>query len=433
MEPVTEQESLLFVLGTSLAILILIVCSGIFSGSETALTTANRAKLHAQSEKGEGRALRALRLMDDKERLIGSILLGNNLVNILATSLATLLFSALLGDGGVIVATLVMTTLVLIFAEVLPKTYAITNAERLSQRVAGIISFAVRVFSPIVGAVQLLVRFILRLVGVQTIAERNTFAAHEEIAGAISLHHFEGAVEKADHDRLLGVLDLAQRTVEEVMTHRSDMQMIDADASTEEIIRQVLSSQHTRLPLYRGDTENIIGIIHAKDLSRAIQNCVLESGGASLVIDVPALAMDPYFVPEVTRLDDQMHAFLKQKTHIALVIDEYGSLQGLVTLEDIIEEIIGEIADEHDIDADLSTHAGDDGSIDIDGDMTIRDLNRHYKISLSDDNAVTVAGFVINGVRRIPIAGEVIDLEGLRFEVLEKEFNRLTRLRIHSL
>ncbi len=266
---------------TVLAILALLVMSGLFSGSETALTAASRGKLRSRADKGDKGAERALVITEDNERLIGSVLLGNNLVNILATSLATALFTRLFGESGVVVATLVMTLLVLIFAEVLPKTYAITNAEVAASRVAPAITVVIRVFSPIVSAVRVLVRLILRLVGVKTDPDGQILAVREEIAGALYLGHSEGVVEKEDRDRILGALDVGQRAVEEIMRHRSQIEMIDAGLEPVAILDQCLKSPHTRLPVYADDPDNIIGVVHAKDLLRAMHKLALGEGGST--------------------------------------------------------------------------------------------------------------------------------------------------------
>lgn len=293
---------------TSLAILFLLVLSGFFSGSETALTAASRGKLRAQADKGSRGAQRALDITEDNERLIGSVLLGNNLVNILATSLATALFTRVFGDGGVALATLIMTVLVLVFAEVLPKTYAITNSETAAAAVSRPIAFVVRVFAPIVSAVRLLVRGVLSLFGVRADPDDHIMAVREEIAGALHLGHSEGIVEKEDRDRILGALDLADRTVEEIMLHRSDIEMIDTDDSPQEILEQCLKSNHTRLPVFREEPENIIGVIHAKDLLRAMYARIGEAGADTAALAqfaVTDVAMPPYFVPETTTLDEQ--------------------------------------------------------------------------------------------------------------------------------
>ncbi|MEN8933993.1 MAG: HlyC/CorC family transporter, partial [Planktotalea arctica] len=420
MDPTTSAfDSAFFITGGS--ILLLLVLSGFFSGSETALTAASRGKLRSQADRGSRGAQRALDITEDNERLIGSVLLGNNLVNILATSLATALFTRAFGESGVALATLVMTLLVLVFAEVLPKTYAITNAERAAALVSPIIQVVVRVFSPIVSAVRFFVRGVLRVFGIQTDPDSHILAVREEIEGALNLGHSEGIVEKEDRDRILGALDLAERTVEEIMLHRSGIEMIDAASDPADILRQCLESRHTRLPVFDGEPENIIGAVHAKDLLRAMHKLIDPATGSVAGLtkfNIREVAMTPYFVPETTTLDDQMRNFLRRRTHFALVVDEYGTLQGLITLEDILEEIVGEITDEFDLAEDAALVADEDGHYAIDGSMTIRDLNRAVDWSLPDEEANTVAGLVIHEAQMIPTVGQVFSFHGFRFEVL---------------
>ena len=434
MEPTTTFDTAFWI--TSGVILFLLMLSAFFSGSETALTAASRGKLRSQADKGNRGAQRALNVTEDSERLIGSVLLGNNLVNILATSLATALFTRAFGEGGVALATLVMTLLVLIFAEVLPKTYAITRPEDAAATVASPISVIVTLFSPIVAAVRMLVRGVLRLFGVETDPDSQVLAMREEIAGAIQLGHSEGIVEKEDRDRILGALDLSDRVVEEIMLHRSGIQMINADDAPADILKQCLESNHTRLPVYKDDHENIIGVVHAKDLFRSMYTrAVQEETNARdlLAFDLTEVAKEPYFVPETTSLDDQMREFLRRHAHFALVVDEYGSLQGLITLEDILEEIVGEITDEFDEDADHLIRKSEDGQFVIEGAMTIRDLNRATDWSLPDDEANTIAGLVIHEAQMIPTVGQVFSFHGFRFEVTGREANRITDLKIRPL
>ncbi|MCB1361535.1 MAG: DUF21 domain-containing protein, partial [Rhodobacteraceae bacterium] len=301
---------------TSASILALLVLSAFFSGSETALTASSRAKLRAQADKGSKGAETALNVTEDSERLIGSVLLGNNLVNILSASLATALFTRLFGDSGVAMATLIMTVLVLVFAEVLPKTYAITNPETAAARVAGPIRLIVLVFAPVVSAVRVLVRGILALVGVRTDPDSAVLSYHEEIAGTLALGHQEGTVDKEDRDRLLGALDLASRTVEEVMLHRSHLETVNIDAPVIEIIAQSVNSPHSRLPAWRDEPENIVGVIHSRDLMREVHRLVTEAGGhfgAVEKLDILSVARAPYFVPDTTPLDEQMQQFLQQR------------------------------------------------------------------------------------------------------------------------
>ncbi len=420
---------------TAAGIVLLLVLSGFFSGSETALTAASRGKLHSMADKGSHGARTALALKEDTERVIGGILLGNNLVNILATSLATSVFTAAFGDSGVALATLVMTLLVLIFAEVLPKTYSINDPEKAAARSAPIIGPVISALSPIVSIVRVVVRFVLRIFGMK-IDPDTMLSVREEIVGALAIGHSEGVVEKEDRDRLLGALDLGERMVDEIMLHRSQIEMIDAEAAPEAIVTQVLGSAYTRLPVFREEPENIVGVVHAKDvlreMDRLLRGAESVEGGLSAfrVLDI---AKEPYFVPETTTLDDQMREFLRRHTHFALVVDEYGALEGLITLEDILEEIVGEITDEFDIDEENPLRPTETGDYLVDGAMTIRDLNRATDWSLPDEEANTIAGLVIHEAQSIPTQGQVFSFHGFRFEVIAREQNRLTRLKIRPL
>ena len=413
------------------AIVLLLVISGFFSGSETALTASSRGKLKAQADKGAAGAQKALMLTEDSERMIGAILLGNNMVNILAASLATALFTRLFGDGGVALATLVMTLLVLVFSEVLPKTYAISNPEAAATRVAPLLRWVVAIFSPMVNVVRFIVRRVLALFGVTIDPDRQIMSVHEEIAGTLALGHSTGSVEKEHRDRLLGALDLSERTVEEIMRHRSQVETVNADDPIQEIIAQCINSPHSRLPMYREDPENIIGILYVRDLVREMHGLVTAAGGAYSAVaklDLNALARPPYFVPETTPLDEQMQEFLRLQRHFALVVDEYGALHGLITLEDILEEIVGEIEDEYDTTHAPEVERGEGGEVMVDGAMTIRDLNRTLDWSLPDEEAVTVAGLVIHEAQSIPDEGQVFSFHGFRFKVLSRDGNRITRI-----
>lgn len=421
---------------TAAAIIALLMMSAFFSGSETALTAASRAKLRARADRGDRGAEAALSITEDSERLIGALLLGNNVVNISAAALATALLTRIFGDSGVAWATLVMTTLVLIFSEVLPKTYAITVPETAASRVARPIRLLTFVLAPVVTVVRAIVRGILWAFGLRTDATAHMFSIHEEIAGALAIGTSEGTVMKEDRDRLLGALDLGNRTVEEVMRHRSQIEMIDADSDPDTILSAALASPHTRLPLYKGERENVVGVIHSKDLLRAVEKVLRgEDGNLSSVrdLDVLKVAMKPYFVPETTPLDEQMREFLKRRTHFALVVDEYGDLKGLITLEDIIEEIVGEITDEFDPAAPAKLNRTEGGDYLVDGAMTIRDINRMMDWQLPDDEANTIAGLVIHEAQTIPTEGQVFSFHGFRFEVVSRKDNRVTKLKMRPL
>ncbi|QYZ71237.1 HlyC/CorC family transporter [Neotabrizicola shimadae] len=419
-------------------VIVLLLClSAFFSGSETALTAASKSKLKAQADRGSRGAGVAMKVTDDSERMIGALLLGNNVVNILSASLATALLTRAFGQSGVALATLVMTVLVLIFGEVLPKTIAITYPEAVATRVAPIVRVLIAVFSPLVTLVRLLVRGLIRLFGIRENPDGRMLALREEIVGAIALGHSEGAFEKEGRDRLLGALDLAERTVDEIMRHRRQIEMIDADQTPERILDQVLNSPHTRLPVFRGSDDDILGVVHAKDLLREVDRLVRGHEGSVASIsdlDILKVAMKPYFIPDTTTLDEQMREFLKRRTHFALVVDEYGALQGLITLEDILEEIVGEIRDEYDLHESVrSLKPEPDGSWLVEGSATIRDLNRAMEWSLPDDEANTIAGLVIHEAQVIPLAGQAFSFHGFRFEIVERRENRITKLKLRPI
>ncbi len=404
----------------------LLAVSAVFSAAETALTGASRARMHQLERDGDRPAGRVNRLLNDRETMIGAVLLGNNLINILASALATeVLTRAIPGAWGVAAATAVMTVLVLVFAEVLPKTLAILRSDDVARLLSGPALLVVRVFGPIIYTIQWVIRRILRLFGVNLSMEMDVLAAHEEIRGAVEYHHSGGLVESGDRYMLGGVLDLAEMDVSEVMVHRKQIVTLDAALSPREILAAALDSSHSRLPLYRDDLENVIGILHAKDLLQAIA----DADGKIDAIDMAAIIRAPWFIPETTSLKDQLAAFLKARAHFALVVDEYGALQGLVTLEDILEEIVGEIEDEHDV-AVPGVRAGADGSVIVDGAVTIRDLNRAMNWDLPDDEAVTVAGLLIHEARAIPEVGQAFTFHTQRFGVLARKRNQITQLQI---
>jgi Mg2+/Co2+ transporter CorB len=367
------------------------------------------------------------RLLSDQETMIGAVLLGNSLINILASALTTQVITrAIPGAWGVAAATALMTVLILVFAEVLPKTLAILRSDDVARFLSAPALLVVRVFGPIIFTIQYVVRKTLGLFGVRLGMEMDVLAAHEEIRGAVEYHHSEGLVETHDRWMLGGVLDLAEMDVSQVMVHRNAIATADAALPPGEILAAVLASGHSRLPLYRDDPENIVGVLHNKDLLQAIA----DAHGRAEAIDMAAIVREPWFIPETTSLKDQLAAFLKRRTHCALVVDEYGALQGLVTLEDILEEIVGEIEDEHDTAPAGVSAAEEDGSVVVDGAVSIRDLNRAMNWDLPDDEAVTVAGLLIHEARRIPHAGQTFTFHSHRFSVLERKVNRITKLRI---
>ncbi|MEM8839952.1 MAG: HlyC/CorC family transporter, partial [Pseudomonadota bacterium] len=393
-----------------------------------ALTAVSRARMLQLEKSGNGSAKRAgmvSELTRVRERLIGALLLGNNLVNILASALATSLFLSLFGEAGVAIATLVMTAIVVVFAEVLPKTWAIANPDRFALAVTPVVRVIVTVFAPVTAVITEFVRWLLSRFGINVEDDQSVLSGSDELRGTLDLMHQEGAVVKSDKDQLGGVLDLSELEVADVMIHRTEMQTIDVQASPAELVSEILSSPYTRLPLYEGDSDNIVGILHAKSLFRALADAKNDPEK----IDFLALSQKPWFVPDTTSLQAQLNEFLRRQAHLAIVVDEYGEVEGLVTLEDIIEEIVGDISDEHDIDL-KGVEPQMDGSLIVDGGVPIRDINRAMDWSLPDDEATTIAGLVIHEARAIPERNQQFTFHGLRFRVLKKVRNRITSIKI---
>jgi len=409
-------------------ILVCLVLAFFFSASETALTAVSRARMLRLEKSGNWRAKIVNELIHIRERMIGAILTGQNVVNIAASAVATGLLLAWFGEVGVLYATLIMTVVTVVFAEVLPKTMAINAPDRVALMVAVPISWVVRVLGPMLIGIETVVRWILRMVGFRVGTDQAFLSAHEELRGTVELLHHEGSVEKQDRDMFGGLLDLRDLVVSDVMIHRTEMITVCADDPPAEVVKAALAEPVTRIPLWSGKPENIIGILHAKDLLRAMR----DANGDLTAIDVKTIARPPWFVPDVRPLSEQIKAFRRRKTPFALVVDEYGELMGLVTLEDILEEIVGDITDEHDV-AVPGLRPQPDGSVNVDGGVPIRDLNRVMDWNLPDDEATTIAGLVIHEARSIPEAGQTFTFHGFRFRVLRRDKNRISALRITPL
>lgn len=422
MEPHTDLW-----LAASIVVISLLL-SAFFAGAETAFTAASRARMLALENAGDARARLVNAILARRERFLGAMLIGYNIVAVGASAFLTSVLTGVFGKTGVLYATGVMSVLVIVFAEVLPKTLAISTPDRAALLMARPVAFAVALFGPATRAVEALVRGMLRPFGFRIGERQAILSASDEIRGQVALLHREGGVAKAERDMLGGLLDLSELTVSEVMVHRTKMRTIDADLPSVEIVRAVLASPYTRMPLWRGTSENIVGVLHAKDLLRALDAADGDASG----LKVEALALETWFVPDTTSLRDQLKAFLTKKTHFALVVDEYGEVMGLVTLEDILEEIVGDIADEHDV-AVSGVRPQGDGSVNADGSVPIRDLNRDMDWDLPDDEATTIAGLVIHEARAIPDTGTAFNFHGFRFQVLRKARNRITALRITPL
>lgn len=416
-----EIEIILFLA----AIAGMLVLSAFFNASETALTAHSRARMHALEQEGNPRAALVNTLLKSPERLIGAVLLGNTLVDVLAASLASGLAVMMVGQAGVAYATAIMTVMIVVFSAVLPKTYALAYSDRIALMLAPFMRLMIALLSPFTNAIQWIVRLLLSLTPSKQDDAANILAAHEEIRGTIDLKTLGGAVAKGDAAMLGGVLDLRELQVLDIMVHRTKMQTINIADPIGRIVDEIIRSPYTRIPVWKDEPENIVGVLHTKDLLVALSRIAWDTSR----LDIAGVVAAAWFVPDTTSLKDQLNAFLKRKAQLALVVDEYGEVQGLITLEDILEEIVGQITDEHDVqDAQIRVQA--DGSVNVDGTVAVRDLNRHMEWDLPDEEATTIAGLVIHEAQAIPEPGQVFTFYDYRFEILRKNRNRLTALRI---
>ena len=411
------------------AIIILLVLSAFFSGSETGLTASTRSRLTGLRMKGSKNADVALQLLNKKESLIGAILLGNNLVNILASALATSLLIKVFGNSGVAYAVIIMTALIVIFAEILPKSYAIANAEKLALIVSPLLKPLVTVLAPVTWIMEKIVFYILGIVGIKHDQNSRSISVADEIRGTVDLHHKEGRLFKIDKDMVTGILDLSEIAVEDIMVHRSNVFMLNIDDDPENIVNQVIESPYTRVPIWKDNNENIIGLIHAKNLLKLLR----EKQTLSITReDIKDSLIKTWFVPETTSLKDQLQMHLNRKIKLAMVVDEYGVLSGMISLEDIIEEIVGEISDEHDIElSDIKRNQ--DGSVKVKGSTEIRNINRSFGWDLPDEEANTISGLIINESRSFPKTGQIFQCYGFKFEILGTNKNIITQVKISSL
>jgi Mg2+/Co2+ transporter CorB len=424
MDPDIQLDTPLYIAGP--LVLLCLLLAAYLSAAETAVTGASRPRMHRLAQQGNRRARLVNQLLDRKDEAVSAILLGNNVVNILSASLTTAVFTALFGAAGVVYATVAVGFLIVIFAEVMPKTWALLRADRVALMLAPSIVGTVRLLRPVARAVAATSRFFLRLLRVRTDKLPDAEEQAELLRGAIELHGEGQADEDAPTEKamLRSVLDLGDRTVADVMVHRGSVVLIDAEEPTESIVTQMLAAPYTRIPLYRGQSDNVVGVVHAKDLFRAVK-----AAGGPDTVRIADVMTPPWFIPESTILFDQLHAFQDRHEHFAIVVDEYGVMQGIVTLEDIIEEIVGDIEDEHDA-IKRGVIRRDDGSMVCQGSVPIHDLNREFGWELPEDVATTIAGLILYEARRIPEVGQTYAFYGFRFEILKREGTRITELRI---
>ncbi|OUD13205.1 HlyC/CorC family transporter [Thioflexithrix psekupsensis] len=407
------------------ALVFLILSSAFFSSSETSMMAINRYRLkHLAAQKHKG-ALRVSRLLERPDRLIGVILLGNNFVNILASSIATVLAIQLLGEEvGIPIATLALTVIILIFGEVTPKTIAVLHPEKLAFPASFIITPLLKISYPLVWLVNSISNVLLRLFGIDVNPVNHQRLNSEELRSVV--HEAEGIIPKRHQQMLLGILDLERATVEDIMVPRNEIVGIDLDDSEEEIAEQIANAQHTRLPIYRESIDNVVGIVHLRKLIRLFRHQSFSREA------LENMARDLYFVPEGTPLNTQLINFQHHKRRIGLVVNEYGEIQGLVTLEDILEEVVGEFTTNPDA-ISPEIHPQSDGTYLVDGSITIRELNRVMQWQLPTEGPKTLNGLILDYLEVIPETGTSLRLHGYPMEVVQMANNAIKTVRIHPI
>lgn len=405
-------------------VFVLLILSFLFSGAEIGLTSISRSRVNKLKLEGNKRAKIIDRLLSKKELTIGTMLLGNTIINITCSALFTAILINFFGSEGVFLSTIIMTFCILLFCEVLPKTYAMQNPEKFTLFSTYFVLFFVRIFSPLTLGIQFIVNLILKLCGLHK--NREVISAADAMRNMITLHRSEGTMLQQDLDMLSSILDLAETEISEIMTHRRNIFSLDIDRNKEELIREILTSSHSRVPLWQKEPDNIVGVIHVKNLINALR----EKDNKIEEVDIAKVMSKPCFLPESTPLSVQLHNFRQNRKHLAFVVDEYGALQGIVTLEDILEEIVGEISDEHDLITENFIKKISDNVYHIEGKSTIRDINRQLHWNLPDEEATTLAGMIVNEIERIPDEGEEFSMYGFHFKILKKDKNIITVIEV---
>ncbi len=407
----------------------LVILSAFFSGSETSLTSASKARMHTLARSGKKNAGIFEKIFKDKEQLICTILFANNLVNVLASAMATKILIEITEADGIFYATIIMTLMILIFGELIPKTLALSNADKFALKIAPIIRIIILAFYPLTKILNFIVGFILKLIGVDykdSSREEILEKSEEELRGAIDLHG-KDSTGKEEKQMLKSILDLDEITVGSIMVSRNDIFSLSSDVTYSELLSQLKDSPHSRIPVWKKNPENIVGVLHVRKLIGEKHDDVKN-------FDISSYCQKPWFIPESTKLDNQLIAFKKRKEHFSIVVDEYGEFLGIITLEDIIEEIVGDIDDELD---DLKLNKNINGikksskdSYIVNGTVNIRDLNKQINTELPVNNASTVAGLILYESRIIPKKGQVFSFFGLKFKILSKKNNQLLLLKI---
>tara|TARA_B100002019_G_scaffold102989_1_gene88694 strand:- start:355 stop:1602 length:1248 start_codon:yes stop_codon:yes gene_type:complete len=405
-------------------LIILVILSGFLSGSETAITATSKARILYKKKKGSKRAGYVLELLDKKDNVISTLLLSNNLVNILASSLATAFFYDLFGVEGIFYATLIMTVVIVIFAEVLPKTYAINRPNRTALLISPIIYYLNKILFIFVFVINLIVRLIFRKN--ENDIKNNDLQSEEELKGVIDLYKTSNPDYEQEKDMLQSILQLNDITVEEIFTHRKNIYSIDSSLNTNEIINKINNSRYTRIPFWKDNPENIIGLLNVRTLNIDLKN---HNESKEIIFDKIS---NPWFIPETTNLLEQLVEFKKRKEHLAFVVDEFGELLGLITLEDIIEEIVGEIVDEIDVpenDFKLNNY----GKMIINGEKNIRDLYKSFDLDPPEIESSTIAGYILDMSKKIPSYGELFKDNFFTYKILSHSKKQISKVEISKI
>ena len=409
--------------GQGVALIFFLMGSAFFSASETALTSLSKIRLRQMVEEGVPKADVIQRLLDDPSRLLGTILIGNNIVNIGASALATSVSMKLFGSAGIGIATGGMTLLVLIFGEITPKTLATEHSEKVSLKVVGVIAFLSLIFKPLLTVVLKLTSGLIKLVGGEGNTER-PFITEEELKIMVNVGHEEGVLEGGEKKMIYNVFDFGDTQVRDVMTQRTDMAVIDVNASYDEIVHKFKTEQFSRLPVYHESIDDIIGILYLKDL--------FFYKGDPAVFDIQTFLRKPYFTFEFKRTAKLFKELQTERLPIAIVLDEYGGTAGMVTVEDLVEEIVGDIRDEYDEHENNIEVVREDEYI-VDGSTRIDEVNEMIGTQFETEEFESIGGFVIGELGRMPEIGEKLDYKGIHFIVEHIEKNRIDKLRIKNL
>ena len=405
-----------------ICLFLLIVLSAFLSGSETALTATNRARILLKLKKGEKKANFVLKILDNLDDVISALLVTSNMVNILASSLATAVLYEVFGVSGIFYATIIMTILIVVFAEILPKTYSLNRPTRTSIKVGGIIFYLSKMLYPLIYTINLIVKKVI-LGNLKKDKKQQDQQSEEELQGVIDMYKTSSPDSEHEKDMLQSILTLNDTTVEEVFTHRKNIYSIDSSLEIDEIIKKINISRYTRIPFWKNNPENIIGLLNVRTLNIDLSK---KESSKEIIFDKIS---KPWFIPETTNLLEQLAAFKNKKEHIAFVVDEYGELLGLITLEDIIEEIVGEIVDEVDLSNEQFTKI-DDGTIITNGESNLKDLYKHFDLDAPLSEASTVSGQILEIAKRIPLFGEEVKDDYFNYKVLSHSRKQISKIEV---